>query len=246
MRAKKLYAGIVLLAGAVALSGCSAVHTAVKKRNLDVQTKMSETVFLEPVSPAQKVIYLSIKNTSDKQFEIKDDIVKLLRSSGFEVTSDPAKAQFMLQANVLQVGKTDLRTAESALVSGFGGAVSGAALVAAGGGSGRQAAAGGLVGAALGVVGDALVDDVYYSVITDLQVRERPRAGEVVTQTQSTDANIGTMSRVNQSVKGGKIEWKTYRTRIVSTANKVNLEFAEAEPKLKEGLAMAISGLFRD
>jgi len=39
-------------------------------------------------------------------------------------------------------------------------------------------------------------------------------------------------------------DWKRYQTRIVSTANKVNLEFAEAQPELVAGIVRSISGIF--
>ena len=39
-------------------------------------------------------------------------------------------------------------------------------------------------------------------------------------------------------------EWKTYQTRIISTANQVNLEFEEAREALSQGLANSIGGLF--
>jgi len=35
-----------------------------------------------------------------------------------------------------------------------------------------------------------------------------------------------------------------YRTRVLSTANKVNLDFAEAQPVLEEEISRAISGIF--
>lgn len=37
---------------------------------------------------------------------------------------------------------------------------------------------------------------------------------------------------------------KTYQTRVVSSANKVNLEWVEAAPALRTGLTRAISGMF--
>ncbi|MFD3232071.1 complement resistance protein TraT, partial [Rahnella aceris] len=43
------------------LSGCSAMGTAIKKRNLDVKTQMSQTVWLEPSS--EKTVYIQIRNT---------------------------------------------------------------------------------------------------------------------------------------------------------------------------------------
>ena len=57
------------------LSGCAASSVMISKRNLDVQTKMSETIFLDPVSPDQKVMYVEVRNTSDKDnFELEGPI----------------------------------------------------------------------------------------------------------------------------------------------------------------------------
>ncbi len=234
----------VLIMLAVSLSGCGAVHTMVKKRNLDVQTKMSETIFLEPRKAADRIIYVSVKNTSDKDLNIKKQILSKLKESGFKVTSDPEKAKYMLQANVLQCGKSDLRAATNALSAGFGGAVVGVAAAGAAGAGGKGMAGAGLLGAIAGVVGDALVDDTYFAMITDLQIRERPMAGEKVEQYTETKAKQGTSSKMRQKVSGGKVNWKTYRTRIVSTANKANLKFAEAKPVLENGLIRSISGIF--
>ena len=226
------------------LSGCAATHTMIKKRNLDVQTKMSETIFLEPVSSSKRIIYIDFRNTSDKELMCEEQIKNNIVNSGYRITNDPDEANFMLQANVLQAGKSDLRSAQSSLQSGFGGALAGAALAGMGNSSGRGMAGAGLLGAVVGVVGDALVDDVVITMITDLQIRERPLNGETITQLQETDATQGTSTSLKQNVSGGNVTWKTYRTRIVSTANKANLKFAEAQPPLTEGLIRTISGVF--
>jgi len=236
----------LLIATVVVLSGCSATHTMIKKRSLDVQTKMSETIFLEPAKPADKIIYVSIKNTSDKSLNIKRTIKNTLKENGFTLTQDPDAARFMLQGNILHVGKSDLREAGNALAAGFGGAVAGATVAGMTGSSSKNMAGAGLLVGALTLAGDALVEDTLYSMITDLQIRERPRAGEVVTQTQSTAASQGTATALTQNVSGGEINWKTYRTRIVSTANKANLKFEEALPALEDGLIRSISGVFSD
>ncbi len=55
MKLKQL-AVVGLIASTLALSGCGAMSTAVKKRNLDVKTQMSETIWLEPSS--EKTVYL--------------------------------------------------------------------------------------------------------------------------------------------------------------------------------------------
>jgi hypothetical protein len=108
----------------------------------------------------------------------------------------------------------------------------------------RGAVAGAMLGWLGGTIGDAMVKDIVYVMITDLQLKERPSEGEVIVQTQNTSATSGTATRVNQTVLGGKPKWKIYRTRIVSTANKVNLSFEEAQATLENGLTKSIGGIF--
>ena len=49
MKTKKLMM-VALVSSTLALSGCGAMSTAIKKRNLEVKTQMSETIWLEPAS----------------------------------------------------------------------------------------------------------------------------------------------------------------------------------------------------
>lgn len=251
---KKLLSIVKLvLIGAMSIvifSGCSAMSTAIEKRNLDVQTKMSETIFLEPVSPSKRVIYVDIRNTSDKDLNIAESIKSKLKSSGYTITDNPDNAHFMLQANILQVKKSDLRTARNALRAGFGGAVLGGAIGSVTGSPSMYGynPRGAVVGAALGwitnTISNAVVKDIVYVMITDLQLKERPSEGEVIVQTVDTSATSGTATRINQKVSGGNSKWKIYRTRIVSTANKVNLSFEDAQASLEKGLTKSIGGIF--
>lgn len=246
----KTIAKSFLLAGmlgmvAIEFSGCGAAHTAIKKRNLDVQTKMSETIFLEPSAPERRIVYVDVRNTSDKEMNVKEPIIRALKSHGYQVTDNPQEANYTLQTNILQVAKADLRQSQNALDGGFGGAVVGAATgYAVRGGSDSRVAVGGLIGATLGIVGDALVDDTFYTMVTDIQIRERPVGGEAVYQRQSAAIKQGSSTTVRQEVQGVSSEWKTYRTRVVSTANKVNLDFEEAQSALEDALARSLSGLF--
>jgi len=232
---------LALLLAAALTSGCSAVHTSVKKSDLDVQTRMSDTVFLEPVAAEQRVIFVSVRNTSDKQLGLKPQVIQRLQDSGYVVTDDPQRAQYMLLANVLKVGRDDLRASDSYLEAGVSGAVVGGVA------SGRSdTAKGAVLGAVIGLVGDALVDDVLFTMVTDLEVRERPRPGEVVTRSEAGESQHGSDAAALQTVDPLRADWKRYRTRVVSTANKVNLEFEEALPALESGLVRAISGMFAE
>ncbi|MFT7194557.1 MAG: hypothetical protein ACI8U1_002201, partial [Rheinheimera aquimaris] len=155
-----------LLISTLSLSGCGALHTAVAKRNLDVQTKMSSSIFLDPVEPEQRTIFVDIRNTSDKpEFDLKPQVVQSLQARGYQVIDSPKRAHYWLQANVLQVGRSNARDTNSALAAGPGiaaGAVTGYAIHRATGGSSGGATAGALVGGAIvGTVVDAMVEDVY-------------------------------------------------------------------------------------
>lgn len=202
---------------------------------------MSATIFLEPVGLSKRKIYVNIRNTSDKELHIESRIKQTLTGKGYTLTQDPDNANFMLQVNVLKIGKSDLRASESALAGGFGGALIGASLSGDGHSSIRNA---GLAAGILGFVADTMVEDIVYNMITDIQVRERPLIGESITQQQNSHISQGDATKLTQNITGGKVNWKTYRSRIISTANKANLEFDEAQRELENGLIRSISGVF--
>jgi len=237
----KLVKYVLLTSTTLTLIGCSALHTSLEKSELDVQTKATDSIFLEPVSPAKRIIFVSVRNTSDKDLDIKSRIIERLGNSGYRITDDPEAAQFMLQANVLKVGKTDLKTAGSYLEAGYSGAVIGSMVS-----SRSDNKKGVVIGAIVGIMADALVDDNLFTMVTDLQVRERPRANESVTQQQSESNTQGSSTSVTQSSGTTIVDWKTYHTRIVSTANQANLKFEDALPALENGLIRSIAGMFAE
>jgi hypothetical protein len=99
-------------------------------------------------------------------------------------------------------------------------------------------------GALVGMTAEYFVSDEYYTMVTDLQIRERPLAGEHVTQSHIANNKQGSSASTTQVTRGAKVKWKTYRARVVSTANQVNLTFAEAKGPLQKDLAHSIKGVF--
>ena len=85
-----------MVAALAVLSGCAAVHTSIAKKDLDVQTKMSDTVFLDPVGPDKKTIFVQLRNTSDRPFDIEGPIVNAIAARGYRVTQDPEAAHPLL------------------------------------------------------------------------------------------------------------------------------------------------------
>ena len=234
------------------LNGCAAVHTSVAKRNLDVQTRMSDAVFLDPVSPDKRTVFVQVRNTSDKpNFDLEGPIRDAIRAKGYQVIDDPEAAQFKLQAQILSVSRASATAAEAALNGGYGapiaGMVVGAAAGVATGGSSQNMAVAGVAGAIVGglveTVVNAAVKDVFFVAITDVQISQKARAGVTGQLDLQVDASQG-IGGAETTTFSAITDEKRYRTRVMSTANKVNLKYEEAASELNAGLTRVLAGLF--
>lgn len=243
MKFKKYFVLSLALVVIFVFTSCSALHTAVSKRNLDVQTKMSDTIWLEPVAASQKTLFVQIKNTSGKDINIEDKIIANLHEKGYRIVGDPAQARYFLQANILKVDKVDLREVggvdafSNGILAGGVGAVFGANRS----GGSSTAIGWGLAAATVYTITDALVKDIAYAMVTDIMLTEK--TGKVV--------QVETKNVVKQGTSGGRtsvsketVDNDKYSTRVLSVANKVNLKFEEASPVLEEELVKVISGIF--
>lgn len=235
------------------LAGCAATTTAVAKRNLDVQSRMSDSVFLEPVPPGERTVFVEVRNTSDRaDLDLEAPIRERIAAKGYIVVDDPRRAHFLLQVSILQAGRSSDTATEAAYKGGFGGVLLGGAaggavgygIGRAGGGNDALLAAGGaLAGAAIESIAGALVQDVTYSVVTDLQVSERVTTGEIVTRTDSARLEQGS-SGTRTMTSSATTDLRSHRTRVVSSANRANLEWDEAAPALVDGLTRSVAGIF--
>lgn len=243
----KSYKAAVVVISMFLLVGCAAIKTGIQYRNLETSTKMSSTVFLDPVSDDKKTVWLDIKNTSDQQLDLMK-VNALVAARGIRIVTDPAKAHYRLQANILHVGKTSVTAAERTLLSGYGGALvgmgAGAAIGAASGsmpGMYGGMIGGAILGGAAEIIANSLVAAVTYVVVADVQLSEYSE--KPIHQRETGNMRQGDSARVYQNQED-ESHWKRYRTRVVATAVKVNLEFSEAKPALEENLARSIAGMF--
>jgi outer membrane lipoprotein SlyB len=247
MKANNKMISKTLLASAVAvLTGCAATQTALEHGSLQVSTKQSETIFLDPVSNAQKTVYVSVKNTSDEEIDIAPQLKTALSSHGYKVINNPNSAHYLLQANVLKVGKMSVAASQSALGGGYGSAIAGAVAGTAAGSltaSSTGMIAGGLAGGVIGMAADSLVKDVNYTMITDVQISERVGKGIKVNEQFQSHLKNGSATVTSQTSSRDS-QYQRYRTRVVSNADKVNLKFSDARVSLEQGLVKVISGIF--
>ncbi|MEG3126672.1 complement resistance protein TraT [Pantoea cypripedii] len=225
------------------LSGCGAMSTAIKKRNLEVKTQMSQTIWLEPSS--QKTVYLQVRNTSDKDMsDLQTLLAQDLQAKGYTVTSSPDSGYYWIQANVLKADKMDLRDAQGLLSSGYEGAAMGAALgsgiTAYNSNSGGAILGVGLAAGLAGMAADAMVEDTNYTMVTDLQISERSKASVTTDNVAALRQGTSGIKLQASREEGNRMK---YQTRIVSNANKVNLKFEEAKPVLEAQLAKSVSGI---
>ncbi|MDA8229859.1 MAG: complement resistance protein TraT [Magnetospirillum sp.] len=129
-----------MLAASILLTGCAATQTALSHHDLSVQTKMTDSIFLDPVPPNEHTIFVQVRNTTDQpQFTIEGDLRDALVAKGYTVVADPSAAHYLLQVNVLSVGKANPSAAQKSFLGGYGSAIAGAA-----------------AGAAIGVVGGGI------------------------------------------------------------------------------------------
>lgn len=94
----------LLLMVIVTLQGCTALHTSISKGKLDVQTRMSQTIYLDPVEPEQRTVFLDIRQTAPEyQQPLMKDVANLLTERGYRLVSSPSAAQYWLQVNIRTV-----------------------------------------------------------------------------------------------------------------------------------------------
>ncbi len=238
---------IIALSSSLMLGGCASTKTMLEHGNLDVASKMSSTIFLDPVASDKKTILVQVRNTSDlADFNPSNMIITKLERAGYTITDNPDDANYMLQANILKVARMDKDDAQKVLFAGYGGILEGTLIGAAVGGSvgsGKTMLAGGLIGAALGTVADSWVRDVTYSVITDVQLSERAGDGVVINEHSHATLVQGDSGQ-KRVTSNETTNWRRHQIRVVSTAGKVNLKFEEAKPELLDGISNSITGIF--
>jgi len=219
----------------VSLVGCTSSYTSMHKRHLDVQTKMSSTVFLDPVSSDKHTVFLQIRNTSDKpELDLAHRVAEAMEARGYRIVPTLEQANYVLQANVLQIGKADMRAVECVLNQGFETAFSGANAYTS-----------------LNHLNTIYIDKgdqgAVYSMVADIQISERTGNTRVMQEKPKSRSKIK-QENLNSNIKEvtctEKTNWKRYQTRILSTATKVNLKFEKAAPELIAGITRSIVGIF--
>jgi uncharacterized protein YcfJ len=226
----------IVFSGCATTAGNGTSASGLSSGNVTLSTKMSSSIFLQPVSPSDKIVYVSTRNTSTATgLNFKNHLISELIGEGYRITNNPQDAHFMVMSNILYIGKeTQSHTLAGALAGGFGGALIGSRY-----NSGTSTIAGGALGALAGGILGSLLASTKYMMIVDIQLEER-QAGTYTTS--STNASQGIASN-ETTYNAGVKNWAIYRDRIISQASAMNLNFASAEPLLKKQMSHSIANL---
>lgn len=245
MQIKTIYQSVVLV-GSLGLVGCGATSALINHSSLDVNSKMSDTIFLDPELVNHQTVFLQVKNTTSEDLKgITTELTSNFTNAGWTVVKDQSKAYNMVQVNVLQAGEAkDPNSVWNTVQSGYGAAaLGGLAGLAVGYGTGSVV---GGIGAGVGVaavswIADSAIKNVAYSVITDIQISVK--TDKQVSNTQQASLKQGTSTVQNQTATSTG-NWLKYQTRIGTVAQKVNLKFPDAKPVIIKQLSQQISSIF--
>lgn len=244
---KTQYKILFMVAFALFLNGCAAVHTSIAKKDLDVQTKLSTSIFVDTVPPEKRKIYLEVRSAV-MEFDrnaFRQALNEQIASSGngYTFVDSPDKAQYTMSVFVRNLEKASPTAADNYLRTGFEGVAVGATAAYALGGHGQEAAAAGIVGALVSTAANALVKDVTYLLVADIQITEKARKGVIVRRDSKVNVKTSDDGATTQTYSEASNR-KEYRTRVVTTANKANLELAEAQPLMFDKTAYAMASFF--
>jgi len=223
---------LLMMSLLLALSGCSSskpsspppIESSSKKSNkADVETLLSQSIFLRPTLPGERSLYLRITSTADKPVDLgglHKELSERFRAKGYRISA-PENANFMVQVNVLSISKTSKSLTKEAVSNGFGAAVAIA--------NAAVGPAGQVMGAATESATSIFFRDTYFNMITDVMISERtPR--------------ISILKPESQEVTD--IAWKTHPTRALSSVKDVNANQDECIDILEDSLLRVLNGLF--
>ena len=239
-----------------------------------IRVKPQKSIFLDPPEDNNK-IYVRIRDTSDREWNIdmQTYVARQLKRNGLEVVKNAKDAAYSLQANILlaqgvsaaEIAQLD-ETQYGQSVSDIAKSAIGGALVGAGGASllgGHQdtiagaAVLGAITGGLLSYQKDAEKAELlkaqqetkFFSVVVDVEIRERIKGGLVTRKARANTAdnrNLSgeTHSRSETESFTDTSTWKRYRTRINGKAKGKLVVFADVEQEFATKIAKSIGGLF--
>lgn len=235
-------------------------------QTLQTKSTMAQSLFVEPVSPAKKVVFIAVRNTSGHTVNLQPKLESQLMQKGYTITQNPEEATFILQANILHC---DIKQENNATDSAILGAGAGAGVGAYNHSSATATVIGGLAGAAVGGLLGKLTEDTIFQMQVDINIRQVTGAeiwaddGQRIGQAGVSDEKrAGFLNSFGGNVRDTQGGSKFYsnstnynsqmyarnyiekQTMLLAEATRRNLSLDEAIPALEDKVAAQISGIF--
>lgn len=248
---------LAVLGSVSILAGCAATQVAVGKKDLLVNTKLSDAIFVREVPRDQRTIYIKLRSTvaDFPKREFKQVVKMAIEDSdeGFQVLDNPEKATYQLNIFVTNLEQASPTAAQAALNQGYSsggrgelaaGAAAGGLMARSSGNSGYAGAVGGaLVGGVASTIANSLVKDVTFMLVTDILITHKFRDGVYGRKDTQAARRQGSGGSSNQTVSE-VTDGLEQTSRIVTTANKVNLKLEEARDEMFRKHSYALAGFF--
>lgn len=231
------------------LCGCAATQVAVSKRNLEVQTKVSDSIFVREVNRDERTIYVKLRSlvADFPKREFKQVLKQTMEDSdeSYVVTDNAEDATYQLNIMIRNLEKASPTAAEAAVKTGYVPEVATGALVGAMSSDNAMqgAAAGGLIAGGASFLANSFVKDVTYMLVTDILITHKLREGTFGRKDIKVDLKQGSTGTSSQRVSE-VTDALEQTTRVVTTANKVNLKLDDAKSEMFRKHSYAISGFF--
>jgi hypothetical protein len=233
-----------VLSGAmvVVLGGCGMVQKSIGTyKEMKVQTKTSEALFVDPVPREKRTVYLDVKSGVDSfdRRAFRGFVVKQFATNdnGYQIIDDPDVAQFTMTVYVLNLEETTAEKAAETLTETT------ATRDRRGRGQTVKTTEKPQASFAELITGKSTTDKKVIALICDVQIRERAAEGVMVRKDSQVDAKISGVGSARQTVSEVS-DRKEYRARILTTAEGVNFELAEVQGEMFQKTASAMSGFF--
>ena len=137
---------------------------------LQTNSKLTRTIVIDHSQLANKTIYLQVTNTANsggEKMNLNENIINSLKAKGYEIVDSSQKASYSLFVNVLFANNLkEARAIQTAVASGVFGGVG---ALASGSNGSNSLIVGATAALAGGLIGKALEDETFRTVI-DIQV----------------------------------------------------------------------------
>ncbi|MBY0540546.1 MAG: complement resistance protein TraT [Campylobacterales bacterium] len=145
------------------LVGCATMQ-------LETNSKLTRTIVIDHSQLTNKTIYLQVTNTANsggEKMNLNENIINSFKAKGYEIVDSSQKASYSLFVNVLFAN--NLKEARAIQAAAVGGVFGGVGALASGSNGSNSLIVGATAALAGGLIGKALEDETFRTVI-DIQV----------------------------------------------------------------------------